>query len=209
MENSKHIAKYLLQIKAVELEPKKTFTWASGLISPIYCDNRKTLSYPEVRDEIKNAFVRLIKAQFPDLEAIAGVATGGIAMGALVAQELNLPFSYIRAASKKHGKENLIEGVVYPNQKIVLIEDLISTGGSSLKAVEALREAGCNVLGLCAIFTYNFQSALDSFKNNNCRFYTLTNFNTLINIALETNYINHDDIMLLNKWKSDPENWNK
>jgi len=209
MENSKQIAKYLLQIKAVELEPQKTFTWASGLISPIYCDNRKTLSYSEIRDEVKKSFVNLIKNKFSNVEAISGVATGGIALGVLVAQELNLPFSYIRAASKKHGKENLIEGVISKNQKIVVIEDLISTGGSSLKAVDALREEGCDVLGLCAIFTYNFQTAIDNFKNKNCEFYTLTNFNDLINIALETNYINKSDIELLNNWKSDPENWKK
>jgi len=208
MNSEKEIAKSLLQIKAVELKPNQPFTWASGLKSPIYCDNRKTLSFPEIRNIIKNAFCKEIKNKYPDVDLIAGVATGGIALGVLVAQELNLPFAYVRTSSKKHGLENLVEGVVLENQKIVVIEDLISTGGSSLMAVEALREKKCNVLGLLAIFTYGFDKANKNFLDKKCELNTLTDFNTLINVALETNYISEDELELLLNWNENPENWN-
>ena len=159
---AEQVAAYLLDIKAVKLEPSHPFTWASGWKSPIYCDNRKTLSYPQVRTYIRDQFVRLIKSKYPQVELIAGVATGAIAQGALVAQELGLPFVYVRSAAKNHGLENLIEGEYKSGEKVVVVEDLISTGGSSLQAVEALRGAGCEVLGMVAIFTYGFQKAVDN-----------------------------------------------
>lgn len=202
------ITKSLLKINAVKLNPSSPFTWASGIKSPIYCDNRKTLSYPDVRTDLKKAFIEIINEKYPDVELIAGVATGGIPLAALVADSLNLPFAYVRPDSKQHGLKNLIEGVVLENQKIVVLEDLISTGGSSLKAVEALKEKNCNVLGLLAIFSYGFESAKTNFANANCEFDTITNFNTLVNIALETNYINQSEMDLLMKWKQNPENWN-
>jgi orotate phosphoribosyltransferase len=207
MNTEINIAKSLLQINAVELNPNQPFTWASGLKSPIYCDNRKTLSYPNIRDIIRKAFCDEIKTKYPDVELIAGVATGGIALGVLVAQELNLPFAYVRSSSKNHGMENLIEGVIIENQKIVVIEDLISTGGSSLLAVEALRNKKCNVLGLLAIFTYGFEIAIKNFQDKNCEFHTLTNFSTLVKVAFETNYISTNDLKLLLAWKEQPENW--
>ena len=201
------IAEYLLQIKAIKLQPESPFTWASGWKSPIYCDNRKTLSYPAVRTYIRQRFVDVIKEEFPKPDVIAGVATGGIAQGALVAQELGLPFVYIRSEAKKHGLSNMIEGVVEKGQTVIVIEDLISTGGSSLKAVEALREAGCIVKGMAAIFSYGFNVAETNFKEAKCTLKTLCNYNVLIEQALKSNYITEKDLAPLKKWRESPENW--
>src|SRR3954469_10165173 len=174
------VAEFLLQIKAVKLQPEKPFTWASGIKSPIYCDNRKTLSYPKIRTYIRQHFVEVINENFARPDVIAGVATGGIAMGALVAQEMGLPFVYVRSEAKKHGLTNMIEGEIEKGQSVVVIEDLISTGGSSLKAVEALREKGCNVKGMAAIFTYGFTEAEQNFKKAKCILKTLTTYDVLV-----------------------------
>jgi orotate phosphoribosyltransferase len=201
------VAGYLLQSKAIKLEPANPFTWASGWKSPIYCDNRITLSYPEVRNYIKDAFCEIIRAEYPGAEVIAGVATGGIPQGALVAGELGLPFIYVRATPKSHGLENLIEGLIQPGKKVVVIEDLISTGGSSLKAVDAIREAGMIVEGMCAIFTYGFKIAEDSFANRSCKLETLSNYSVLIKEALHSGYIKEEQLEQLSKWRVDPANW--
>jgi orotate phosphoribosyltransferase len=208
MENtSKKIAGYLMQIKAIKLQPSNPFTWASGWKSPIYCDNRKTLSYPEVRSYIRDSFTAKIRELYPGTEMIAGVATGAIAHGALVAEKLGLPFIYVRSEAKSHGLGNQIEGYYEKGQKVVVIEDLISTGGSSLNAVKALREAGCEVLGMVAIFSYGFQKAADGFASENCRLDTLSNYNTLIEIALESGYIGDTEVETLKKWRTDPSVW--
>ena len=201
------IPRYLLQSKAIMLEPAKPFTWASGWKSPIYCDNRITLSFPEIRTAIRNSFVEKIKEYFPSIEVIAGVATGAIAQGALVAEAMKMPFAYVRSAPKKHGMENLIEGIVNPGQKVVVIEDLISTGGSSLQAVEALRKVGAEVLGMVAIFTYGFSIAEENFKAANCKLVTLTNYVELLNFALESNYIKKDELEVLQQWRKSPDTW--
>ncbi|WP_321299775.1 orotate phosphoribosyltransferase [Marinifilum fragile] len=208
MQNTaKQVAEYLLQIKAIKLEPTNPFTWASGWKSPIYCDNRKTLSYPEVRTYIKKAFAEVVMEKYPEVEVIAGVATGAIAQGALVAEEMNKPMVYIRSSAKAHGMTNLIEGEIKPGQKVVVIEDLISTGGSSLKAVQALREAGCEVLGMVAIFTYGFQKAVDNFTENNCNLDTLSDYNIMIDRAQEIGYIKAEDVDQLKEWRKDPASW--
>jgi orotate phosphoribosyltransferase len=204
---SPSISKYLLQSKAVKLEPSKPFTWASGWKSPIYCDNRITLSFPDIRTAIRDAFVEKIKQQYPQVEVIAGVATGAIAQGALVAEAMNLPFIYVRSTPKKHGMENLIEGIVRPGQKVVVIEDLVSTGGSSLQAVEALRKAEADVLGMVAIFTYGFPSAEENFKAGHCKLVTLTNYMELLDLALETGYIKADQLDVLKQWRQNPGEW--
>lgn len=209
MNIEKQIAKYLLEIKAVELQPNLPFTWASGWKSPIYTDNRKTLSYLEVRDYIRDRFVDIIKKRFPKVELIAGVATGAIAQGALVANEMKLPFVYVRSASKKHGLENLVEGIVKYEQKVVVIEDLISTGQSSLKAVTSLREAGCDVIGMCAIFTYGFNIANEAFMNSKCEYHTLSNYNALVELALESGYITQEQLPTLLEWRRNPETWGR
>jgi len=201
------VAEFLLHIKAVKLQPDKPFTWASGWKSPIYCDNRKTLSYPQIRTYIRTQFVDTINKHFAKPEVIAGVATGGIAMGALVAQEMNLPFVYVRAEAKKHGLTNMIEGEIQSGQSVVVIEDLISTGGSSLKAVEALREKGCNVKGMAAIFTYGFSEAEQNFKKAKCVLKTLTNYEVLINKALQKEYITEKDVESLKQWRINPSEW--
>lgn len=206
-ETSYKVAEFLLQIKAVKLQPDEPFTWASGWKSPIYCDNRKTLSYPSIRTFIRQQFVEAINKEFAKPDVIAGVATGGIAQGALVAQEMGLPFVYVRSEAKKHGLTNMIEGVVEKGQSVVVIEDLISTGGSSLKAVEALREKGCTVKGMAAIFTYGFDLAEANFKKAKCKLATLTNYNTLINVALDKGYISEKDIAGLTDWRSNPDTW--
>lgn len=206
-ETSQHIIKLLLEIEAIKLSPEKPFTWASGWNSPIYCDNRKTLSYPKVRDYIKEQFAALILEKYPEVEVIAGVATGAIAQGALVADALELPFVYIRSSPKSHGMENLIEGTIKPGQKVVVIEDLISTGGSSLKAVEALRKAGCDVMGMLAIFSYGFQVATDNFGKAECEITTLANYSQLIHQALETGLVGKDEEATLNEWRKSPETW--
>ncbi len=206
---SETIAKQLLQIKAIKLQPANPFTWASGWKSPIYCDNRKTLSYPEVRDYIKKGFVALVNELYPDADSIAGVATGAIAQGALVANDLEKPFVYVRSSPKGHGMENLIEGEIAPGKKVVVIEDLISTGGSSLKAVEALRAAGCEVVGMLAIFSYGFQTAVDNFSDKDVKLNTLSDYPTLIDVAVETGYVSADDLKTLSSWRNEPSTWGK
>ena len=208
MENcAKKTAEYLLQIKAIKLEPSNPFTWASGWKSPIYCDNRKTLSFPEVRSYIRDSFAASVKELYPQAEMIAGVATGAIAHGALAADKLGLPFIYVRSGAKEHGLGNQIEGYFEPGQKVVVVEDLISTGGSSLSAVKALKEAGCIVLGMVAIFTYEFKKASDSFVSENCRLDTLSNYSVLIDTAVKTGYINQAEVETLKKWRVDPSVW--
>jgi len=206
---AKQIAEKLLQIKAIKLEPANHFTWASGWFSPIYCDNRKTLSFPEVRTFIKNSFVKVIKENYSDFDVIAGVATGAIAQGALVAEALEKPFVYVRPKAKEHGMGNQIEGYLEEGKKVLVIEDLISTGGSSLKAVEALRQANCEVVGMVAIFTYGFQKADDSFKEANVDLITLSNYNALIEQALSTGYVSDSDVELLKEWRTNPSEWKK
>jgi orotate phosphoribosyltransferase len=208
MENSaKKVAEYLLQIKAIKLQPSNPFTWASGWKSPIYCDNRKTLSFPAVRSYIRDSFATIVKELHPNAELIAGVATGAIAHGALTADKLGLPFVYVRSEPKGHGLGNQIEGYYEKGQKVVVIEDLISTGGSSLNAVRALKEAGCDVLGMVAIFTYGFKKAEDGFAVEKCILNTLSNYNTLIETALETGYIGQTEVETLKKWRVDPSGW--
>ncbi len=201
------VAEFLLQIKAIKLQPENPFTWASGLKSPIYCDNRKTLSYPKIRNYIRQHFVQTINNHFPMPDLIAGVATGGIAIGVLVAQEMGLPFVYVRSEEKKHGLTNMIEGHFESGQNVVVIEDLISTGGSSLKAVDALREKGCLVKGMAAIFTYGFEESVQNFKKAKCRLETLTNYDTLIETAVKKEYINEKDLDSLKKWRQKPKTW--
>ena len=201
------VAEFLLQIKAVKLQPENPFTWASGIKSPIYCDNRKTLSYPQIRTFIRQTFVDTINEHFAKPDVIAGVATGGIAIGALIAQEMGLPFVYVRSEAKKHGLTNMIEGDVESGQNVVVIEDLISTGGSSLKAVEALREKGCNVKGMAAIFTYGFDEAEQNFKKAKCNLKTLTDYTTLIDTALTKEYITEKDLKSLKQWRLNPSGW--
>ena len=204
----KLFAEKLLKVKAIKLQPANPFTWASGWKSPIYCDNRKTLSYPSLRNFVKIEILRLILEKFGQVEAIAGVATGAIPQGALVADELNLPFVYVRSKPKDHGLENLIEGELRPGMKVVVIEDLVSTGGSSLKAVEALRKNGCEVIGMVASFTYGFDVAVKAFKEANVQLLTLTNYEAVVKTALETSYIAEEDVEVLQAWRKDPANWN-
>lgn len=207
MDYSKKVAEYLLTTKAVKLQPSNPFTWASGWKSPIYCDNRKTLAFHEVRGFIKHAFADTIKLNFPEFDVIAGVATGAIAQGALVADAMSKPFCYIRSAPKDHGLTNLIEGDLKPGQKVVVVEDLISTGGSSLKAVEAVRNAGAEVLGMVAIFTYGFPNAIDNFVKANVSLITLSNYNALIELAVETGYVQPEQVEVLKKWREAPDKW--
>ncbi|GHT73863.1 orotate phosphoribosyltransferase [Bacteroidia bacterium] len=201
------LAKKLLKIRAVKLQPANPFIWASGWKSPIYCDNRKTLSYPAIRNFIKLQLARIILEKHDDVDAIAGVATGAIAQGAMVAEELNLPFVYIRSTPKDHGLENLIEGDLKPGSKVVVIEDLISTGGSSLKAVEAIRNAGCHVSGMAAIFTYGFPVAEEKFKEAKVKLTTLCNYDAILDEALKIDYIEESEIKTLQEWRKDPANW--
>ncbi len=203
------IAEYLLQIKAIKLSPEKPFQWASGWISPIYCDNRVSLSYPEIRNFIKNELASQIKTQFPQVELIAGVATAGIAQGALVADVLGLPFVYVRPEPKSHGRQNQIEGEFTPGAKTVVIEDLISTGKSSLKAVDALREAHAQVLGLASIFSYGFQVAEDNFKAANCPYFSLSDYNELIQQAVKSGYVNPNLLDSLHEWRKAPDSWGR
>lgn len=204
---AKKIAEYLLQINAIKLQPSNPFTWASGWKSPIYCDNRKTLSFPEVRSYIRDSFAEQIRELYPTAELIAGVATGAIAHGALVADKLGLPFIYVRSGAKEHGLGNQIEGFFEDGQKVVVIEDLISTGGSSLNAVKSLREAGCDVLGMVAIFTYEFKKASDGFAAENCKLHTLSNYSVLVDTAVKTGYIGKTEMETLKKWRVDPSIW--
>lgn len=206
-ERALKVADFLLQIAAVKLSPENPFTWASGIKSPIYCDNRKTLSYPTIRIEIRKAFCEIIREQYPQVEVIAGVATGGIAIGALVAEELGLPFIYVRSEAKKHGLGNQVEGVLHNQQKVVVIEDLVSTGKSSLTAVDALREAGASIEGMVAIFTYGFEKATLAFQNAQCKLATLSDYDHLIQQAIQSGYVNGDQLATLKEWKLNPEAW--
>ena len=208
-ESALKIAEYLLQIKAIKLQPTKPFTWASGWKSPIYCDNRKTLSYPVIRTYIRQQLVIAITEHFGKPDVIAGVATAGIAQGVLIAQELGLPFVYVRSEAKAHGLTNLIEGVIESGQSVVVIEDLISTGKSSLNAVDALREKGCDVKGMAAIFSYGFKAAEENFKQKKCDYVTLSNYDALIDQALKSNDITSEDLDSLKAWRENPATWNK
>lgn len=209
MPLSSQIAAELLDIKAVYLKPEDPFTWASGIKSPIYTDNRITLSYPETRSIIENGFVEIIKAHYPEVEVIAGTATAGIPHGAIIADKMNLPFAYIRSKPKDHGAGNQIEGRVLPGQKMVIIEDLISTGGSVLDAAAAAIREGAEVLGVVAIFTYQLPKATASFKEAGIELITLSNYSELIRVAKVKGYIDADGLQLLKKFKEDQENWHK
>ncbi len=205
----KAFATKLLEVKAIKLQPNNPFTWASGWKSPFYCDNRKTLSFPALRNYVKQELVHNILEYFPEAEAVAGVATGAIAQGALVADALHLPFIYVRSKPKDHGMENLIEGELPKGTKVVVVEDLISTGGSSLKAVEAIRKYGCEVVGMVASYTYGFQTAKDAFEAADVKLVTLTDYEHVVAQALETGYISEADVNLLHEWRKDPANWKK
>ena len=209
MDIAQQIAKSLLQIKAVILQPNEPFTWASGWNSPIYCDNRITLSFPEVRTYIRQEMTKSILEKYGKPDVIAGVATGAIAQGVLVAQELGVPFIYVRDSAKGHGRQNLIEGKVESEHSVVVIEDLISSGKSSLAAVDALREVGVNVKGMGAIFTYGFETATQNFKNADCELFTLSDYDSLIEQALAKRYISENDVAILKDWRKDPANWKK
>lgn len=202
------LAEKLLSISAIILQVDNPFTWASGWNSPIYTDNRKTLSYPEIRSFIKIELCRTILENFKDVDLIAGVATGAIAQGALVADELGLPYVYVRSTPKDHGLENLIEGTIKPGQKVVVIEDLISTGKSSLKAVEAIRMAGGNVMGMVSLFSYCFPVAEENMRKAKVKLISLSNYNAMIDAALATHYIQESDVDTLQEWRKDPANWN-
>jgi len=208
IEIEKQVAEFLLQIKAIKLQPTNPFTWASGWKSPIYCDNRITLSHPTIRTYIRQQLSALIQEAFGStVSCIAGVATAGIPQGVLVAQDLGLPFIYVRSKPKDHGTGNLIEGDILTGKRVVVVEDLISTGKSSLQAVEALREAGYDVAGLAAIFTYGFDVATNNFKQANCPFVTLSNYNALIKYASENQYILDKDVEVLQQWRENPSTW--
>ena len=203
------VTKKLLEIDTIKVQPLSPFTWASGWKSPIYCDNRKILSFPETRSFIRDKFVKIIQNKYPQAEVIAGVATGAIAHGVLVADKLSLPFIYIRSKPKGHGLENLIEGDLKPDQKVVVIEDLVSTGESSLKAAEAVNNFGGEVIGMLSIFTYNFDVAKEKFKKANIELTPLSNYQILIDTALEAGEISKDQIETLMEWRKDPANWEK
>lgn len=201
------VAEFLLQVDAIKLNPEKPFVWASGWKSPIYCDNRITLSHPAIRNYIRQQFVKIINENYGAIDLIAGVATGGIAHGVLVAQELGLPFAYVRSSAKGHGLANKVEGVVRSGQSVMVIEDLISTGGSSLDAVKALRHTGANVKGLAAIFTYGFDVAVQNFKQANCPVYALSDYDHLLKQAIADDYIRENDLQLLKSWRENPAQW--
>ena len=203
------VAEFLLQIKAIKLQPNNPFTWASGWKSPIYCDNRVTLSHPSIRTYIRQKLTQLVQEEYGSVDLIVGVATAGIPQGALVAQELGLPFAYVRAKAKEHGTGSLIEGEIVEGQRAVLVEDLISTGKSSLAAVAALRDAGLSVAGLVSIFTYGFDVADENFAAAKCRYSSLSNYNALIEYASEHSFIASSDIELLRKWWENPAEWGK
>lgn len=205
----KEFASRLMKVKAIKLQPENPFTWASGWKSPFYCDNRKTLSYPDLRNYVKLELVHAVLENFPEAEAVAGVATGAIAQGALVADELNLPFVYVRSKPKDHGLENLIEGELKPGMKVVVVEDLISTGGSSLRAVEAIRKDCCEVVGMVASYTYGFDVAKKAFEEAGVKLITLTDYDHVVEQAKETGYIKPEHVEVLNEWRKDPANWMK
>jgi len=206
-DSARKIADFLLQIKAIKLQPDKPFTWSSGIKSPIFCDNRKTLSYPKIRTYLRQQFTSVIQEQYGKPDVIAGIATGGIAHGVLVAQDMGLPFIYVRSAAKSHGTEKLVEGEFEAGQSVILIEDLISTGGSSLKAAEVLREEKCLIKGIVSIFDYNLKIAEDNFKKAKINITSLCDYNTLIQRALESNYITDKDLAPLEEWVKNPEGW--
>ena len=203
----KIFAEKLLRIKAIKLQPANPFTWASGWKSPFYCDNRKTLSYPTLRSFVKIELARVIQENFGNVDAIAGVATGAIPQGALVADLLNLPFVYVRSTPKDHGLENMIEGDLRPGMKVVVVEDLVSTGKSSLKAVDTIRQNGCEVIGMVASFSYGFDVATQAFKKADVKLITLTNYDAVLDVALKTGYIDESELPLLHEWRKDPANW--
>lgn len=206
-DTAEKVAQFLLQIKAVKLSPTSPYTWASGWKSPIYCDNRISLSYPQTRTFLRQQFSSQIVEHFGKPDVIAGVATGAIAIGALVAEELGLPFVYVRSSAKEHGLGNLIEGYIEKGQSVVVIEDLISTGGSSLKAVEALRNQGCTVKGMAAIFTYGFEKSETAFKEAKCNLITLTDYPTMIKKAFDQNFVSAKEVERLKEWRKSPEMW--
>lgn len=206
---AKEVARMLLEIGAIKLNLRKPYLWSSGWNSPIYCDNRLTLSFPEIRTFIKEELADAVEAAYPDLEAIAGVATAGIPQGALVADTLNIPFIYVRSKPKGHGLENLIEGKIKKRQKVVVLEDLVSTGGSSLKAAEALKSKGLNVLGMAAIFTYGFDIAAENFKSAKLSLITLSNYAEMLTVAMDQKIVREKDVIELKSWRVDPENWMK
>jgi orotate phosphoribosyltransferase len=203
----KIFAEKLLKIKAIKLQPENPFTWASGWKSPFYCDNRKTLSYSDLRTFVKTELTRVIMENFEEVDAIAGVATGAIAQGALVADLLNKPFVYVRSKPKDHGLENLIEGELRPGMKVVVVEDLISTGGSSLKAVDAIRNNGCEVIGMVASYTYGFDEAKEAFQKAKVKLITLTNYEAVLDVALKTGYITEPQVAILDTWRKNPAQW--
>ncbi len=207
MNTETRIAKHLLEVKAVTLSPNEPYTWASGLKSPIYCDNRVTLSYPTVRKDIALALVELIRKHYPSVEVIAGTATAGIPQACWVADLMNLPMVYIRSKAKDHGKGNQIEGVIHQGQKMVIIEDLISTGGSVLDACDAAKNEGADVLGVAAIFTYQLSKGINNFADKQIELHTLSNYSTLIEVAQEIGYIKPDELESLNKWRKNPSEW--
>ena len=209
MEIGKQVAKTLLQINVIILEAENPFTWASGWKSPIYCDNRKILSFPESRTFIRQSLASVIQKKYGSSNLIAGVATGAIAHGALVAEEMGLPFIYVRSAKKEHGKQNRVEGAYNSGQSVIVIEDLISSGKSSLEAVKALRKEGLNVKGLISIFTYGFDAAAKNFKKANCEFISLCNYSTLLQVAVKQDYIKQSDLEVLEKWRKNPSKWKK
>ncbi len=209
IETAKQAAQFLLQIKAIKLNNESPFTWASGRKSPIYCDNRVTLSYPDIRTFIRQQFVSIATEQFADVDVIAGVATGGIAQGVLVAQDLGKPFVYVRPEEKKHGLGNKIEGDLKSGQSVLVIEDLVSTGKSSLLAVEALRDFGCSVKGMAAIFTYNLEVARQAFEAKDVLLSTITDYHTLIDVAVGESFIKQEDLDSLANWRQNPELWSE
>ncbi|MDA1009548.1 MAG: orotate phosphoribosyltransferase [Bacteroidetes bacterium] len=207
LDIAKQVAKSLLQINAIILQPNNPFKWAAGWNSPIYCDNRKTLSYPEIRNYIRQGLVAVIKNHYKGANVIAGVATAGIPHGVLVAEELGLPFIYVRAKAKEHGKQNQIEGYFEKGQSVILVEDLISSGKSSLEAASALKEVGMKVKGMVSIFTYGFDTAAENFKNANCEYISLCDYNTLLPEAIKQKYIDKEDLAILKQWRENPSNW--
>lgn len=208
-DTAKKTAELLLQIKAIKLQPNDPFTWASGWKSPIYCDNRTTLSYPPIRNYLRENLAKLIEDEYGKPDVIAGVATGAIAIGVLVAQYLNVPFIYVRPEPKSHGRKNQVEGFLEPNKNVVVVEDLISTGKSSLNAVKALKEEGANVKGMVAIFSYGFETADENFKNDDVKLTTLSDYNHLLEQTLDSNYISKKEMEALKKWRENPSEWNQ
>lgn len=209
MSTQKHFAEKLLQIKALQINLQKPYVWASGWNSPVYCDNRKVLSYPYVRDFVKSELANMVLEHFPDAEVIAGVATAGIAHGVMAADLLKLPFIYVRSKPKEHGMGNQIEGYMEPGKKVVVVEDLVSTGKSSLQAVDAIRAAGGEVIGMCALFTYGFNAAADAFQGANVPLHTISNYNALMEVAEEQKLIASEQKASLEQWRIDPASWGK